>query len=152
MKYWWKQDFNFCILRVTMWTTLCRNQWVWILPVGLDFVSGSGFCQWVCIASGFGYENPIGQTPCCIMWSTHNHGIKVCWYLPPEQTYQANKGLLFMYSLPKYGTQGTIQNILLRVWRLFNFHHWNLQGLAKFGYPPYIVFLKTLYVFLFEPF
>ncbi len=36
-------------------------QWVWILPVGLDFASGSGF------ASGFGYENPMGQTPYCIM-------------------------------------------------------------------------------------
>ncbi len=42
IKYWWKEDFNFCILRVTMWTTLCPNQWVWILPVGLDFASGSG--------------------------------------------------------------------------------------------------------------
>ncbi len=40
-------DFNFCILYVTMWTTLCPNQWVLILPEGLDFVSGSGFCQWV---------------------------------------------------------------------------------------------------------
>ncbi len=30
-----------------MWTTLCPNQCVWILPVGLDFASGSGFCQWV---------------------------------------------------------------------------------------------------------
>ncbi len=37
--------------------------------------SGSGFFQWVWIASGPGYENPMGQTPCCIMWSTHNHGI-----------------------------------------------------------------------------
>ncbi len=38
-------------------------QWVWILSRGLDFASGSG------------YENTMGQTPCCIMWSTHNHGI-----------------------------------------------------------------------------
>ncbi len=30
-------------------------QWVQILPVGLDFASGSG------------YEDTIGQTPCCIM-------------------------------------------------------------------------------------
>ncbi len=42
IKYCWKQDFTFCILYVTMWTTLCPNQWsgvyqwVWILPVGLD--------------------------------------------------------------------------------------------------------------------
>ncbi len=33
-------------------------QWVWILSVGLDFASGSGF------ASESGYENPMGQTPC----------------------------------------------------------------------------------------
>ncbi len=53
-------------------------------PVGLEFTSGSGFCHWVWIlpvgldfASGSGYENPMGQTPCCIMWSTHNHGIKL---------------------------------------------------------------------------
>ncbi len=45
--------------------------WVWILSVFLDFASGSGF------ASGPGYENPMRQTPCCIMWSTHNHGIIV---------------------------------------------------------------------------
>ncbi len=25
-----------------MCTTLCPNQWVWILPVGLDFAGGSG--------------------------------------------------------------------------------------------------------------
>ncbi len=25
-----------------MRTSLCPNQWVWILPVGLDFSSGSG--------------------------------------------------------------------------------------------------------------
>ncbi len=33
-----------------MWTTLCPNKRVWILPVGLDFVSGSGFCPsfWIC--------------------------------------------------------------------------------------------------------
>ncbi len=31
-------------------------QWVWILSVGLDFTSGSGF------ASESGYENPMGQT------------------------------------------------------------------------------------------
>ncbi len=36
-------------------------------PVGLDFTSGSGFCQWVWIGSGSGYDNPMGQTPCCIM-------------------------------------------------------------------------------------
>ncbi len=43
-------------------------------PVGLDFTSGSGFYQWVWIlpvgldfASGSGYEDPMGQTPCCIM-------------------------------------------------------------------------------------
>ncbi len=36
-------------------------QWVWILSVGLDFASRSGF------ASGSGYENPMGQTPCYIM-------------------------------------------------------------------------------------
>ncbi len=36
-------------------------QWVGILSVGLDCASGSGF------ASGSGYENPMGQTPCCIM-------------------------------------------------------------------------------------
>ncbi len=36
-------------------------QWVWILSVGLDFASGSGF------SSESGYENPMGQTPCCIM-------------------------------------------------------------------------------------
>ncbi len=35
----------------------------------------SVFYQWVWISSGSGYENPMGQTPCCIMWSTHNHGI-----------------------------------------------------------------------------
>ncbi len=34
-------------------------------PVGLDFASGSR------------YENLMGQTPCCIMWSTHNHGINI---------------------------------------------------------------------------
>ncbi len=34
---------------------------------GLDFTSGSGFCQWVWIASGSVYEKPMGQTPCCIM-------------------------------------------------------------------------------------
>ncbi len=45
-----------------LWSGFC--QWVWILSVGLDFASGSG------------YENPMSQTPCCIMWSTHNHGIK----------------------------------------------------------------------------
>ncbi len=38
--------------------------------MGLDLASGSGF------ASESGYENPMGQTPCCIMWSTHNQGIK----------------------------------------------------------------------------
>ncbi len=43
--------------------------WVWILSVGLDFASGSGFASWS------GYENPMSQTPCCIMWPTHNHGI-----------------------------------------------------------------------------
>ncbi len=58
-----KTRLNVCILRATMWTTLCPNHRVWILPVGLDFASGSG------------YENPMGQTPCCIMWSTHNNGI-----------------------------------------------------------------------------
>ncbi len=26
-------------------------------------------------ASGSGYEESMGQTPCCIIWSTHNHGI-----------------------------------------------------------------------------
>ncbi len=78
IKDWWKQDFNFCILCVTMWTTLCPNQWVWLLPVGLDLASGSGICQWVWISSGSGYENPMGQTPCCIMWSAHNHGIMSC--------------------------------------------------------------------------
>ncbi len=31
-------------------------QWVWILPVGLDFA-----------ASGAGYEDLMGQTLCCIM-------------------------------------------------------------------------------------
>ncbi len=36
-------------------------QWVWILPVGLDFASRSGF------TSGSGYENPMSQTLCCIM-------------------------------------------------------------------------------------
>ncbi len=36
-------------------------QLVWILSVSLDFASGSGF------SSGPGYENPMGQTPCCIM-------------------------------------------------------------------------------------
>ncbi len=36
-------------------------QWVWILSVVPDFASRSGF------ASGSGYENPMGQTPCCIM-------------------------------------------------------------------------------------
>ncbi len=51
-------------------------------PVGLDFTSGSGFCQWVWIASGSGYENPMGQTPCCIMWSTHNHGINWLTHWP----------------------------------------------------------------------
>ncbi len=52
-------------------------QWVSILSVGLDFASGSGF------ASGYWYENPVGQTPCCIMWSTHNHCINwvyQSWY------------------------------------------------------------------------
>ncbi len=48
-KYLWKQDFNVCILGVTMWTTFYPNQWVWILPVGVDFASGCGFCQWVWI-------------------------------------------------------------------------------------------------------
>ncbi len=68
-----------------MWTILCPNQWVWILPVGLDFVSGSGFCLWVWIASGSGYEHPMDQTPCCIMWSTHNHGIiKLPPYVVPH--------------------------------------------------------------------
>ncbi len=37
--------------------------------------SGSGFCQWGWIGSGCGYENPMHQAPCRIMWSTHNHGI-----------------------------------------------------------------------------
>ncbi len=36
-------------------------------PVALDFASVSGFCQWFWIDSGSGYENPMGQTPCCIM-------------------------------------------------------------------------------------
>ncbi len=49
--------------------------------VGLDFTSGSAFCQWVWIASGSGYENPMGQTPCSVTWSTHNHGIMACPYI-----------------------------------------------------------------------
>ncbi len=43
-------------------------------PVGLDFTSWSGFCQWVWIspvglefASGSGYEDNMGQTLCCIV-------------------------------------------------------------------------------------
>ncbi len=51
-------------------------------PVGLDFTSGSGFGQWVYIlpvgmdfASGSGYEDHMGYTPCCTMWSTHNYDI-----------------------------------------------------------------------------
>ncbi len=84
IKYWWKvnfiflyyvlqSDFNFLyyvlecelICVPTSGSGFC--QWVWILSVGLDFASGSG------------YEDPMGQTPCCIMWSKHNHGIKVVW-------------------------------------------------------------------------
>ncbi len=61
-----------------MWTTSSGSkfyQWVWVLSMGLDFASGSGF------VSGSGYENPMGQTLCCIMWSTHNHGITPHTYL-----------------------------------------------------------------------
>ncbi len=56
--------------------------------------SGSRFCQWVWIASGSGYENPMGQTPCCIMQSTHNYGIKsaTCLYLP----WQSQIGLFYL--------------------------------------------------------
>ncbi len=36
-------------------------QWVWIVSVGLYFASASRF------ASGSGYENPMSQTPYCIM-------------------------------------------------------------------------------------
>ncbi len=50
-----------------MRTTLSPNQWVWILPVGLDFASGSGFCQWDWIASVSGYESPMGHNPCYIV-------------------------------------------------------------------------------------
>ncbi len=32
-------------------------QWVWILLVGLDFAGGSGF------ASGSGYETPLARLP-----------------------------------------------------------------------------------------
>ncbi len=70
-------------------------------PVGLDFTSGSGFCQWsgfcewVWIASGFEYENPMGQTPCCIMWSTHNHGIK---YVSRDVSSVSNSFTLFTFT------------------------------------------------------
>ncbi len=43
-----------------MWTTLCPKQWVWILPVGLDFVSWSGFCQWVWICQWVCIWKPHG--------------------------------------------------------------------------------------------
>ncbi len=43
--------------------------------VDLEFTSGSGFWQWVWIASGAGYAKPNGPDSCCIMWSTHNYGI-----------------------------------------------------------------------------
>ncbi len=42
-------------------------QWIWILPVGLDFASGSG------LTVGLDLITP--WAPCCIMWSTHNHSI-----------------------------------------------------------------------------
>ncbi len=65
-------------------------------PVGLDFASGSGFCQWVWIASGPGYENPMGQTPCCIMWSTHNHGIR-------DYTIQGQSYVITANQQPAFG-------------------------------------------------
>ncbi len=66
-KYWWKLDFNFCILRFTIWTTLCPNQWVWILPVGLDFASRSGFYQWVWILP-VGLDFTSGSGFCQWVW------------------------------------------------------------------------------------
>ncbi len=65
-------DFNF-LYYMLQCELLCVStsgsgfyQWVWILPEELDF------------ASGCGYEDPMGQTLCCIMWSTQPWHKK--WY------------------------------------------------------------------------
>ncbi len=84
-----KTRLYFFILCVTMWLYFfyitCYNVNYFVSkPVGLDFTSGSGFYQWVWIllvclefASGSRFEDPMGQTPCYIMWSTHNHGMNI---------------------------------------------------------------------------
>ncbi len=60
----------FIILRVTKWTTLYPNQWIWILPVGLDFASGPG------LPVDLDMKTPWARLP-AISCDSHNHGIRV---------------------------------------------------------------------------
>ncbi len=100
-------------------------QWVWILPVGLDFASGSAF------VSGSGYENPMSQTPCFIMWSTNNHGI--IWHSYPHYWHTRDKGILTILPTCRHISEKGILIIIPTCWHARGFWHTPTHMLAYHG-------------------